>query len=68
MGCLGRLHERGARAIEPRKDARDTYNEIVERALEQRVWSHPSVGSYYQNSKGRVVVSNPWLLVDSWTM
>ncbi|MGW0662970.1 flavin-containing monooxygenase [Streptodolium elevatio] len=68
LGCLGLLHERGARAIEPRQDVHDAYNEAVAQALEQRVWSHPSVRSYYQNSKGRVVVSNPWRLVDYWSM
>lgn len=68
LECLGLLHERGARALEPRQDAHDSYNTTVEEALEQRVWSHPSVRSYYQNSKGRVVVSNPWRLVDYWTM
>ncbi|MDI2129412.1 flavin-containing monooxygenase [Yinghuangia seranimata] len=68
LACLGLLHESGVRTIEPRQDAHDAYNAEVEQALEQRVWSHPSVRSYYQNSKGRVVVSNPWRLVDYWTM
>ncbi|MCF2533583.1 flavin-containing monooxygenase [Yinghuangia soli] len=68
LQCLALLHTHGARAIEPRQDVHDAYNDQVEKALEQRVWSHPSVRSYYQNSKGRVVVSNPWRLVDYWTM
>ncbi|MCF2531103.1 NAD(P)/FAD-dependent oxidoreductase [Yinghuangia soli] len=68
VGCLDLLHERGARVLEPRQDVHDAYNERVDEALEGRVWSHPSVRSYYQNSSGRVIVSCPWRLVDYWSM
>ncbi|WP_436777439.1 flavin-containing monooxygenase [Yinghuangia sp. YIM S09857] len=68
IGCLDLLRERGARSIEPRQDVHDAYNAEVDEALEGRVWSHPSVSSYYRNSTGRVVVSCPWRLVDYWTM
>ncbi|MGA4544130.1 flavin-containing monooxygenase [Uniformispora flossi] len=68
IGCLDLLREREARALEPRQDVHDAYNEQVDKALEGRVWSHPSVRSYYRNSTGRVVVSCPWRLVDYWTM
>jgi 4-hydroxyacetophenone monooxygenase len=68
LGCLELLQQRGARVLEPRQDAHDAYNAEVDEALEGRVWSHPSVRSYYQNSKGRVIVSCPWRLVDYWRM
>ncbi|MFD9194945.1 flavin-containing monooxygenase [Streptomyces phaeochromogenes] len=68
LGCLDLLHKSGARAIEPRQDAHDAYNVKVDEALTNRVWSHHTVRSYYQNSVGRVVTSCPWRLVDFWTM
>jgi 4-hydroxyacetophenone monooxygenase len=68
IGCLDLLREQGARVLEPRQDVHDAYNEQVDKALEGRVWSHPSVSSYYRNSSGRVVVSCPWRLVDYWRM
>ncbi|MFI6583080.1 flavin-containing monooxygenase [Embleya sp. NPDC050493] len=68
LGCLGLMHARGATAIEPTEQAHDTYNETVDRALDGLVWSHPTVRGYYRNSSGRVIVSNPWRLVDYWWM
>ncbi len=32
------------------------------------VWSHPGMDVYYRNSKGRVVVNNPFKVVDFWDM
>ena len=34
--------------------------------LETLVWSHPAADSWYRNSKGRVVTTSPWRLVDYW--
>jgi 4-hydroxyacetophenone monooxygenase len=30
------------------------------------VWSHPGMTSWYKNSKGRVITTSPWRLVDYW--
>jgi len=68
LGCLGLMHARGATAIEPTEAAHDAYNDTVDGALDGLVWSHSSVRGYYRNSSGRVVVSNPWRLVDYWWM
>jgi 4-hydroxyacetophenone monooxygenase len=32
------------------------------------IWSNVDVGSWYTNSKRRVVTNSPWRLVDYWAM
>ncbi len=32
------------------------------------VWSHPGMGTYVRNSRGRVTVNMPWRMVDYWHM
>ena len=32
----------------------------------EMVWQHASVSSWYQNSKGKVVTTSPWRLVEYW--
>ena len=32
------------------------------------VWTYPGFETYYKNSKGRVVVNNPFRIIDFWTM
>jgi 4-hydroxyacetophenone monooxygenase len=32
------------------------------------VWTYPGVESYYKNSKGRVVINNPFRILDVWRM
>jgi len=68
VGCLSLLHREHARALEPRPDVHDRYNEQVDQKLKGMVWSHPKVSSYYLNSKHRNFMSNPWRLVDYWRM
>jgi 4-hydroxyacetophenone monooxygenase len=67
-GCLRELLERGARAMECRRDAHDAYNARVDAEHERLVWRHPRVHSYYNNSKGRVTTNTPWRLIDYWRM
>jgi len=68
VGCLSMLHESGKRAMEPRQDVFERYNETIDGMLRGLVWSHPKVSSYYLNSKHRNFMSNPWRLVDYWRM
>jgi len=30
------------------------------------VWQHSKVSSWYQNSKGKVVTTSPWRLIEYW--
>jgi 4-hydroxyacetophenone monooxygenase len=66
MDVLDYMRAEGIGAIEVRKDVFDRYNERVDAAHEQMVWTHPGMSTYYRNSKGRVVVNNPFKIVDYW--
>lgn len=66
--ALDMMVAKGARAIEPTKEAFDAYNAKVDGDLKSMVWSHPKARSYYRNSKGRVYLSCPYRLVDMWTL
>lgn len=54
--------------VECRRDVHDDYNDGVDRAHEQMVWTHPGMETYYRNTKGRVVVNLPYRNVDLWHM
>ena len=66
MGCLKALLEGGFAAMEVRQDVHDAFNEKLDATLARMVWSHPGMTSWYKNSKGRVTILSPWLLVDYW--
>ena len=36
--------------------------------MDQMVWRHPKVKSYYNNREGRVITNVPWTMIDYWGM
>lgn len=68
MGCLREMIENGHASLECRQQAHDDYNERLDAELEQMVWRHPKVKSYYNNSQGRVITNVPWTMYDYWAM
>jgi 4-hydroxyacetophenone monooxygenase len=66
--CIRELIEREAETIEVAQDAHDSYNRRLDEAMDEMIWSNVDVGSWYTNSKRRVVTNSPWRLVDYWTM
>ena len=44
----------------------DAFNAKLDATLARMVWSHPGMNSWYKNSKGRVITTSPWWLVDYW--
>lgn len=54
--------------VEVREDVHDAYNAQVDATHAGMVWTYPGVETYYKNSKGRVVVNNPFRIIDFWTM
>lgn len=58
----------GAGAVECLPEVYDRYGEAVDDAHERMVWTHQGMGTYYRNSKGRVVVPTPFRVVDFWSM
>jgi len=68
MGCLAAVLTADRTAIECRQNVHDAYNERLQAALDQMVWSHPSIkSSWYRNASGRIHILSPWRLVDYWT-
>ena len=66
MGCLKGLLESGKHALDCRPDVHDAFNAKLDATLARMVWSHPGMNSWYKNSKGRVIATSPWRLVDYW--
>ncbi|MDH3048417.1 NAD(P)/FAD-dependent oxidoreductase [Gordonia alkanivorans] len=58
--------ERRLGALEVRRDVTDEYNDAVDRAHAQMVWTHPAMTNWYRNPDGRVVAVLPWRIVDYW--
>ena len=63
---LQEMFRRGLGSVECRPEVNDAYNERIDAAHENMVWTHPGMSTYYRNSRGRVVVNSPWRNVDFW--
>ena len=64
MDILRKMTTEGLGAVEVRQDVHDAYNEAVDAAHENMVWTHPGMTTYYRNDRGRVVVNYPYRNVD----
>jgi 4-hydroxyacetophenone monooxygenase len=67
-GLLQQMIDRKIGAIEVLDSVHREYNERVDAAHENMIWTHPGFGTYYRNDRGRVVVANPFRMVDYWQM
>lgn len=65
--CLDHMLESGAVALEPTADAHDAFQDRVQGQMPRMIWTHPKANSYYRNSKGRVIGSWPFRLLDYWS-
>ena len=68
VSLLTQMFERGLAVVEVRQEVHDDYNRRVDEAHERMVWTHPGMDTYYRNSKGRVVVNNPFRIVEYFEM
>lgn len=68
MSLLGQMFEQGISSVEVRKSVFDDYNRQVDELHSGMVWTFPGVETYYKNSKGRVVVNNPFRVLQFWEM
>jgi len=66
--CLELLNQQQAAALEPTQEATDAFNARVDARLAGLIWSRPDARSYYKNSKGRIIMSSPYRLVEYWQM
>ena len=68
MDVLRKMVSGGIGAVECRQDVHDAYNERVDHAHENMVWTHKGMETYYRNARGRVVVNFPFRNVDLFQM
>ena len=68
MDVIQKMLDQNLGAVEIRQDVHDRYNEDVDQAHTQMVWTHPGMESYYRNERGRIVVNSPWRNVDFYAM
>ncbi len=68
MMVLKRLFEEDRRLVEVRKEPHDAYTSEVDRKHQNMIWTHQGMSTYYRNSKGRVVVCNPFRVIEFWEM
>jgi 4-hydroxyacetophenone monooxygenase len=68
MSLLRQMFASGFTRAEVRQDVHDAYNTRVDETHGRMVWTYPGVESYYKNSKGRIVVNNPFRIIDVWRM
>ena len=66
--ALRELLENGWSAMDCRQEVHDAFNRRVDDLHSRMVWSHPGVGSWYKNRRGRVFATSPWRLLDYWEM
>jgi 4-hydroxyacetophenone monooxygenase len=66
--ALREMLENDIAALEVRQEVHDAYNEKVDAACRNMVWSHPGVTNWYKNARNRVTVTSPWRLLDYWKM
>jgi 4-hydroxyacetophenone monooxygenase len=63
---LSMMFSEGITAIAATEDVTTEYNDLVDETHAKTVWSHPGFGTYYRNSKGRVIFVMPFLNVEYW--
>lgn len=67
--CLQLLVERGARSIEVTPEALDEFVARVDAQMEGSIWRNSDrAHTYYRNASGRVLLPQPWRMVDYWNM
>ncbi len=66
LGCLRQILETGARAIDPKPEVHDAYNERVDAENLRMAWGVSSVSSWYKNVTGRTAQNWPFSLLDYW--
>jgi 4-hydroxyacetophenone monooxygenase len=65
---LRRLFAAGHAVAEVRSEPYERHNRRVDEAHEAMIWTHPGMTTYYRNSRGRVVYTTPFRVVDFWEM
>jgi 4-hydroxyacetophenone monooxygenase len=54
------------KVIRVKSEIEKQYQDRFDKRHEKMIWQHSKVSSWYQNSKGKVVTTSPWRLVEYW--
>jgi 4-hydroxyacetophenone monooxygenase len=54
------------KVIRVKPEIEGQYQDSFNKRHEKMVWQHEKVSSWYQNSKGKVVTTSPWRLIEYW--
>lgn len=68
MDAITKMIDGGIATIECRREVFEEYNREMEAAHERMVWTHRGMNTWYRNSRGRIVTTMPWRVVDYWAM
>lgn len=68
VGCVRALLTSGARALEPKAEVHDAFNERVDAENRQMAWGVATVNSWYRNATGRTAQNWPFSLLEYWQL
>ncbi|MFO7552498.1 MAG: NAD(P)/FAD-dependent oxidoreductase [Haliea sp.] len=66
MSLLQAMFDEGLHSVDVRLEVHEAYSREIDRRHEQMIWTHPGMSTYYRNSRGRVVVCNPFRIIEFW--
>ncbi|HVE94181.1 MAG TPA: NAD(P)/FAD-dependent oxidoreductase [Acidimicrobiales bacterium] len=66
LSCIEQMLRTGVRAIDPKQEVHDGYNERVDAKNRLMAWGASSVNSWYKNATGRTAQNWPFSLLDYW--
>ena len=66
--CVHLLLAGGHRALDPKVEVHDAFNERVDAANAEMAWGASSVNSWYKNATGRVAQNWPFPLLEYWQL
>lgn len=66
LSCIEQLLETGTRAIDPRVEVHDAYNERIDVENLRMAWGVSTVSSWYKNATGRTAQNWPFSLLEYW--
>lgn len=66
IDLVRQMFDQGISSVEVKPEVHHAYNEEIQALHRKMIWTHKGMTTYVRNSTGRVVVNNPWRLVDFW--
>jgi 4-hydroxyacetophenone monooxygenase len=67
-GCLRLLFVQGLRALDPKPEVHDAYNQRVDAENLRMAWGVSGVSSWYKNARGRTAQNWPFSLLEYWQL